>query len=202
MEIERDFCVGGYYHIYNRGNYGQSIFLDDIDYIGYLERLRDGKEKNNITVICYCLMPDHTHLLLRQDSDVPISKLIQSVHTSYSMYYNRKYKKTGHLFQGRFKQKYIDNDEYLLQVSSYIHLSPLISNLVDRIEDYSWSSYPDYIGLRKGTLCNKKPVMLKLTADEYKKITEEEIKEKLIIKEFQEKLTSFKQKGSASKDRP
>ncbi len=192
MEIERDFFEGGYYHIYNRGNYGQKIFSDDADYIGYLERLRNAKEKSKATIICYCLMPNHIHLLLRQDSDVSISKLIQSMHTSYSMYYNKKHKKAGHLFQSRFKQKHIDDDEYLLQVSSYIHLNPVINGLVDRIEDYAWSSYPDYIGLREGTLCEKEPVMLKLTPDQYKKITEEEIKGKLITKEFQKKLALLK----------
>jgi hypothetical protein len=104
------------------------------------------------------------------------------------MYFNRKYDKVGHLFQGRFKQKEVDKDEYLLQLSSYIHFNPIIDGLVDKLEDYQWSSYPDYIGLRQGTLCDKEVVLLDKSPELYKKITEEEIKEQLIKKEFQEKF--------------
>jgi REP element-mobilizing transposase RayT len=182
--IQKATYQGGYYHIYNRGNRKQDLFLEEIDYIGYLERLRKCKEKHKISVICYCLMPNHIHLLLRQDSENPLYKFIQSLHTSYSMYFNRKYDKVGHLFQGRFKQKELDKDEYLLQLSSYIHLNPLIDGLVEKLEDYQWSSYPDYIDLRQGTLCEKDLVLLDKSPEEYKQITEQEIKEKLLMKDI------------------
>jgi len=179
---------GGYYHIYNRGNNKQDIFLDDSDYLFYLKRLRHAQETQKASIICYCLMPNHVHLLVRQDSETPIYRLISSIHTSYSMYFNRKYEKVGHLFQGRFKQKAIDKDEYLLQVSSYIHLNPLSAGLVEKLEDYQWSSYSDYIGLRAGTLCDKEVIMADNSPEKYKRVTEEEIKEKLNEKEFQKKL--------------
>ena len=158
--IQKMSYSGGYYHVYNRGNRKQDIFFKPNDYVYYLEKLRDYKEKHEVTIICYCLMPNHIHLLVRQNSENPIYKFIHGLHTSYSIYVNRKYDKTGHLFQGRFKQKEIDKDEYLLQVSSYIHLNPLMDGLVEKLEDYQWSSYPDYIGLRPGTLCEKDMVLL------------------------------------------
>lgn len=179
---------GGYFHIYNRGNHQQKIFLEEADYVAYLERLRKYKEQHQIAIICYCLMPNHVHLLLRQDSKNPLYRFMLSLHTSYVMYFNLKYEKVGHLFQGRFQQKHVDKDEYLLQVSSYIHLNPLIDGLVEKLQDYQWSSYPDYIGLRPGTLCDKEPVLLGKSPDVYKKITEEEVKEQLIKKEFQERF--------------
>lgn len=179
---------GGYYHIYNRGNNKQDIFLDDSDYIFYLQRLRQAKEKQKASIICYCLMPNHIHLLVKQNSEIPIYRLISSIHTSYSMYFNRKYGKVGHLFQGRFKQNGVDKDKYLLQLSSYIHLNPLMNGLVNKLKDYQWSSYPDYIGTRDGTLCQKKTVLLNNTSKEYKQITEEQILEKLDEKEFQKRL--------------
>jgi len=174
---------GGYYHVFNRGNHKQDIFLEEPDYLGYLERIRKYKESSKISILCYCLMPNHLHLLIRQDSDVPLYKFIHSVHTSYSMYFNRKYKKVGHLFQGRFRQKTVDKDEYLMQVSSYIHLNPIINGLVKELETYQWSSYPDYIGLRQGTLCDKEMVLAGASPEKYKKFTEQDVKEKLLLKD-------------------
>jgi len=179
---------GAYYHIYNRGIHKQDIFLEEKDYVFYLQRLRQVKDKQKASVICYCLMPNHIHLLLRQDSKIPIYKVMSCLHTGYSMYFNKKYNKVGHLFQDRFKQKEVKNDEYLLQLASYIHLNPLIDGLAEKLGDYQWSSYPDYIDLRPGTLCDKESVLLGKSSDWYKKITEEEIVEKLIRKEFQEQL--------------
>ena len=170
---------GGYFHIYNRGNHKKDIFLEEDDYLRYLERLRKSKDKYNISVICYCLMPNHIHLLVRQDSEAPISRFMSSLHTSYSMYFNLKYDRVGHLFQGRFKQKEVDKDEYFLLVTSYIHLNPLKNGLVENLEDYQWSSYPDYIGLREGTLCDKESILSSESVDGYKKITEEELIERL-----------------------
>jgi hypothetical protein len=100
-------------------------------------------------------MPNHIHLLVKQTSKIPIYKFVSSLHTSYSMYFNKKYKRVGHLFQDRFKQKNIIKNKYLLYLSCYIHLNPEIDRLVHRAEKYPWSSYVDYIGLRKGTLCDK-----------------------------------------------
>ena len=180
--IQKASYQGGYYHIFNRGNRKQDIFLDKSDYLKYLEKLREYKKKHNISIICYCLMPNHFHLLLRQDGDIPIYKFMHALHTSYSMNFNWKYKKVGHLFQGKYKQKEVNKDEYLLQLSSYIHLNPVVDDLVEKLEDYQWSSYLDYIGLRDGTLCDKDLILSNNTPEEYKKSTEE-IKEKLLLKD-------------------
>ncbi|MEA2113450.1 MAG: transposase [Patescibacteria group bacterium] len=185
MEKIRNFCQDGYYHIYNRGNNKQDIFLEDVDYIFYLKRLRDYKEKNNASVISYCLMPNHIHLLVKQNTEIPIYKLVSSLHTSYSMYFNKKYSKVGRLFQGRFGCKNVDKDEYLLHLSSYIHLNPLSAGLVKKLEDYQWSSYPDYIGARNGTLCDKEVIMADNSPEEYKQITEEEVADLILKKKFQ-----------------
>ena len=182
--IPKVFYQGTYSHIYNRGNGKQKIFLDRTDYIFYLKKLREFKQKQKVSIICYCLMPNHIHLLIRQDSEIPIYKFVLSLHTSYSMYYNKKYDRVGHLFQGRFKQKNITEDEYLLQLAGYIHLNPVIDKLIEKAEDYQWSSYPDYVGLREGTLCDKEPVLLGRGSEEYKQIIEQEAMEKLAIKEL------------------
>jgi len=174
---------GGCFHVYSRGNNKQEIFLEEYDYLKYLEKLREYKNKHKISILCYCLMPNHIHLLLRQDSETPIYKLMSSLHTSYSMHFNRKYNRVGHVFQGRFRQKEVDKDEYLLQVSSYIHLNPVKDGLVEKLNDYQWSSYPDYIGIREGTLCDKELILFGETPEKYRKITEEEVAERLSIKD-------------------
>jgi len=180
----RIYYEGAYYHVYNRGNNKKDIFLDEEDYIFYLKKAREYNKKYNVTIVFYCLMPNHIHLAIRQNTETPISKFVSSLHTSYSMYFNKKYSKTGHLFQGRFGCKIIDKDEYLLHLSSYIHLNPLSAGLVNKLEDYQWSSYPDYIGARAGTLCDKEVIMGDNSPEWYKRVTEEEvvdlqIKEKL-----------------------
>lgn len=178
---------GEYYHIYNRGNRQQEIFIESDDYLNYLNRIKKNKDKYKVSVICYCLMPNHFHFLLRQDADIPISKLMASAHTGYSMYFNRKYNKVGHLFQGKYKQKHIDTDEYILAASLYIHVNPYVSGLTGRLEDYQWSSYPDYIKKRQGTLCDREIIMRGQEIHEYKRLIEEEAKDRLKVR-FSEKV--------------
>lgn len=151
MPIAKNFYPSAYYYIFNRGAAGQNIFQDKADYIFYLRRLRSAKEKCGISIICYCLMPDSLHLLVRQNAKVSVSRFIQSLHTGYSMYFNKRHRRFGHLFQGSFRQKKIAGNN-LTKISSKIHL-------IGGREDYQWSSYPDYLGKRQGTLCEKEVVL-------------------------------------------
>ncbi|MEK9209095.1 MAG: transposase, partial [Patescibacteria group bacterium] len=113
--LTRDYkssAPGEYYHAYNRGNAKEPVFLDDDDYRFFLLRLDQNLSSdiavnrhfrplppNSFSLISYCLMPNHFHLLLRQDRDIPTSKLIGKICTSYSMYFNKKYGRVGHVFQ-------------------------------------------------------------------------------------------------------
>ena len=156
------FTAQGFYHVYNRGHNKQTIFHDAKDYRRYLKRLGEYLKKHDVTLLAYCLMPNHLHLLLRQDSDELIDRFIHRLHTGYTMYFNKKYERVGAVFQGRFKAKLIDTDEYLLHVSRYIHINPI--ELFDthaqgpalgvELEDYPWSSYEEYVDPRSKLLCN------------------------------------------------
>lgn len=154
------FTAQGFYHIYNRGHNKQTIFYDAKDYRRYIKRLGEYINKHKITLLAYCLMPNHLHLLLRQDSDELIDKFIHRLHTAYTMYFNKKYEKVGAVFQGRFKAKLIDTDEYLLHVSRYIHINPVElfyaqgPALRSDLMDYPWSSYGEYVESRLKPLCN------------------------------------------------
>jgi len=205
------FRAGEYYHIFNRGNAKQNIFLDDRDYLFFLKRSRENivPEKvpfsqrrapspggyvrkdtppNSFALVCYCLMPNHFHLLIRQDTDLSISNLMLKVVTSYSKYFNRRYDRVGSLFQGPFKAVNISTDSYLLWLSAYIHQNPKVAGLVKNLEAYQWSSYPDFVGLRNGTLCEQGIVLSQFQGrEDYANFVEnsyEKIKQSKEVKEL------------------
>ena len=144
------FYQDGYYHIYSRGVEKRTIFQDDADYRRFLNKLNIYSEKYAMNILVYCLMPSHYHLLINQGGDLSTSLFLQRLNLAYSMYFNKRYERVGPLFQGRFKAKFIETDEYLLHLSRYIHLNP--KQLLPKrraLSNYIWSSYPTYVGLRK-----------------------------------------------------
>lgn len=166
----KPFASGGIYHVYNRGNAKMSIFLDDGDYKFFLERLREalypeleiletvsshiGTEKSRrlplpwgaFDLICYCLMPNHKHLVIQQNTDLPVGKLIHKVVTSYSMYFNKKYDRVGSLFQDQFKAVKVDSNEQLLCLVAYIHNNPIKAGIARDLSKYPYSSHFEYAG--------------------------------------------------------
>ena len=134
---------GAYYHILSRGNARRNIFSDNNDRISFLEILGKMSERFEVEVYAYVLMNNHYHLLLKT-SKPNISKSMQWFGTTYTRRYNIKHRRSGHLFQGRFKNFLVENDEYLMLLSCYIHRNPLRAGIVERLVDYPWSSYPMY----------------------------------------------------------
>src|SRR3989344_6845391 len=126
---DHKLCAPGeYYHIYNRGNGKQDIFLNSEDYRFFIKRLNfnlyppDEDDEtiriqklppNSFSLLCYCLMPNHFHLLIKQNGDISTSILVKKLCTSYSKFFNKKYNKVGHVFQDRFKQINVSDNEYL-----------------------------------------------------------------------------------------
>lgn len=113
-----------------------------------LRQVLDSSEKL-VEVICYCLMPNHFHFLLKQKAEGGISIFAANFTNSYTKYFNTKHERVGPLFQGVFKAVHIESDEQLIHVSRYIHLNPVSSYLIEpeQLDNYLWSSYPDYMGL-------------------------------------------------------
>jgi REP element-mobilizing transposase RayT len=173
----RDYKIsapGEYFHIYNRGNAKEKIFVEEQDFSFFLMRLKQnlfpdqedrGQSRlqslppDSFSVVCYCLMPNHFHFLMRQNTDLPISKLLLKLCTSYSMYFNKKYNRVGHIFQDQFKQVWIGDNEYLTWLSAYIHQNPKVAGLANNIKKYPWSSYLDFIGERNDSLCRKEIIL-------------------------------------------
>jgi putative transposase len=129
------------YHIITRGNQKQSVFLEPQDYEKYLYLLTKYKRRYKFKLYCFCLMPNHVHLIIEVQDPFKLNKIMKSLNLTYTLYYNSKYKKVGHLWQDRFKSKIIEKDAYLLECINYIEANPLRAFLVSDISSYRWSSY-------------------------------------------------------------
>ena len=139
---------GAYYHVLNRGNNQENIFLNNRDREKFIEYLEKASERFSIIIHTYCLMSNHFHLLV-ETPEPNLSVAMQWINVSYATYFNRKRGRHGHLFQGRFKAILIDADEYLKDLSRYIHLNPVRAKIESAPSNYNWSSYRSYIGMVK-----------------------------------------------------
>ncbi|MGI6685228.1 MAG: transposase [Bacillota bacterium] len=148
------------YHIILRGNERKNIFLQDDDKIRFLNIMSRMMEKYNFILESYCLMDNHVHLLIN-DNGNDISKIIKSINVSYAYYFNHNYKRVGHLFQDRFKSEIVENDNYLLALTAYIHNNPVKARIVRLPEEYKWSSFKSYLGKDRiwGSLVNVERVL-------------------------------------------
>lgn len=140
----RIVATGATYHITARGINGEAIFRDVYDRYDYLALLAKAKRKLRMRLIAYALMTNHVHLVVQTDG-VSISSVVQMIHGEYAAAFNRKFGRTGHLFGGRFYSRLVEREEYLLELTRYVHLNPVRSGLGDRPEDYPWSSYRLYV---------------------------------------------------------
>jgi putative transposase len=170
-----------YYHIYNRGVSKQVIFKDRADYLRFIELLYisntshavnirdirkthtsvfDYERENQLVAIgAYCLMPNHFHILMTPVIENGVETFMRKVSTGFSMYFNKRHEHTGVLFEGRYKSRYIDTDEYLRYIFSYIHLNPLklidsewkekglrdVKSGLKYLEEYRYGSYYDFV---------------------------------------------------------
>ena len=130
---------GAFYHVMSRGNERRAVFREEADYELFLETLKDASERFDVLVHAWCLMPNHLHLLI-QTKDSNLSSFMKRLLGVYTIRFNRKHKRHGHLFQGRYKALLVDQDNYFLQLSRYVHLNPMKAKLSDRPENYPWSS--------------------------------------------------------------
>jgi len=183
MDRKLNFSINEFYHIYNRGNNKSVIFLDDKDRKRFQKLMylcnntepvvfKDfqgipiseiPKKGTIVDIGTYCLMPNHFHILLHEKIEGGVSRFLEKLSTAYSMYFNKKYDRTGKLFEGRFKATHLNNDNYLKYIFSYIHLNPIkiidpkwkedgIKNKNDSkkyLTSYTYSSYLDYMGTKR-----------------------------------------------------
>jgi len=143
--IARVLLNNACYHIINRGNQKQKVFLEESDFEKYLEILKHYKRKYSFRLYAYCLMLNHIHLIIDVKKTGDLAKIMQGLTQAYSIWFNNKYNKVGRLWQGRFKSMVIDKDKYLLDCLEYIELNPVRANIVSSPASYPWSSWQERI---------------------------------------------------------
>lgn len=150
------YLQGKYYHVYNRGCNRLPIFFSDENYRFLIQKFIDTIGKYGIEISAYCLMPNHYHLLVRQNSDISISKWLKTVFNGYSQAINKQENRKGTIFEGRARNKEITNESHLMHLIRYIHYNPVQAGLVSKAEKWEFSNYPDWIGIRKNKLFNNR----------------------------------------------
>lgn len=198
--------TGEFYHVFNRGVAKMQIYNTAYDYTRFLKTMVyysiEGPKprfsvfspttstidpsKKIIEIICYCLMPNHFHLLLKQLRDGGITEFMSKLSNSYTKYINVKNGRIGPLLQGDFKSVHIEADEQLLHVNRYIHLNPLVGYITENLDIYKWSSYPAYINFAKDEICSKDIILSNFKSiDSYKKFVLDQV-------DYAKKLESIK----------
>ena len=142
------------YHVFSRGNERKAIFRCAADYERFLSILRDCALTFNVLIHAYSLMPNHFHLLI-ETKEANLSYVMKRLLGLYTLRFNKKHKRVGHLFQGRYKAHLIDKDSYFLQVSRYIHLNPVKAKIVRSAEDHTYTSMRYYLSRKSPDFLHK-----------------------------------------------
>ncbi|MCX6743142.1 MAG: hypothetical protein NT116_02790 [Candidatus Parcubacteria bacterium] len=212
-----NFSNNEYCHIYNRGVDKRDVFLDENDYLRFLDNLKtfnnnsthdqriyirnkslksatesatelssEASELSSVTpnlnafleampklveIICYCLNPNHFHLIIRQLVDSGIEKFMHKLGTGYTNFFNLEHRRSGALFQGPFKAVEIKSFEHLVWLSVYVNKNAQIHSITDNAADYPWCSYPYYLGIKDDNLCNREIILNEVK--DYKSIADE-----------------------------
>lgn len=144
------------YHVVNRGNDRQVIFAEPEDYRHYLNTIQRYKKKYRFQLFAYCLMTNHVHLLIKTSESGSISRIMQSITVAHTRRYNFKYRRCGHVWQGRFHSPIVSEDNHMLTVMRYIEQNPLRARMVRDVVDYHWSSYGLNVRIRESVLIDRK----------------------------------------------
>ena len=144
--------LAGYYHIINRGVAQMAVFKEPADYEYFEELMCFYMQSYGITLHNYCLMGNHYHLLI-ETREENLSKFMRQLNMNYAIYFNKKYKRVGHLWQGRFKSWYVTDEAYLYTLMCYIEQNPLKANMVKNMEEYPYGSYCYFLNYKEMPEC-------------------------------------------------
>jgi REP element-mobilizing transposase RayT len=161
-----EYLPGQYYHFYNRGAHRVSIFREPDNYLFVLRKVKKYLAELELTMVVYCLMPNHYHFVMRQDGEHAAGLLPQRVFNSYSKAYNKRYEHSGTLFEDNYKVKPVVKSSHLLHLCCYIHGNPVKDGLVSDPADWPYSNYLEWIGERDGTLYDPEFVRVNFSSPE------------------------------------
>jgi putative transposase len=156
----RQLFDGGYFHLVNRGNNRSALFHSRLDYAVFVGLMNEAKIRFPLSILGYCLMPNHFHLLVRARQAGNIRSFVHWITTCYSGHYHESYGTSGHVWQGRFKSFPIESEEYMITALRYIEGNPLRAGLVDSNRNWEWSSLKDHCLKDYGRLVDPPPFHL------------------------------------------
>lgn len=185
---KRIWYPGSSYHITARGNHRNDIFRDEADFGMYLILMKECLsyyEKYEYELICYCLMSNHIHLLIKANKK-EVADLIRRLHSMYSRYFNKKYNYVGHLWQDKYYAELIKDDKQMLEVSRYIHLNPVRARMVKLPQEYEYSSYSMYIGEKEEKLIKSIRVLNYFQREKSRQLYKEFVESAVKIKSDEE----------------
>jgi len=195
MSRREKIIIGEYYHIFNRGVEKRKLFNNNRDYSRFVNAMillnieRSSKmpsekidindypsdDERLVDIVAYCLNSNHFHFILKENKKNGIATFIKKVCTSHAMYFNKKYKRSGVLFQGRFKSKHIGSNDLLLYLSAYVNCNSQVHRVKDA-EEYLWCSFPEYLEKSEPSVCQKDIIINQFKdSNEYKKFCLEKI---------------------------
>lgn len=199
--VVRSYSPHSYYHVYNRAVDGQQLFLESVDKKQFIKIFArhldptdtttktDGvvyrKFNDDLDLLCYCLMGNHFHLLFyMRDDPASLAKFMQSTLTAYTMYFNKKYRRKGTLFQGVFKASHITQEPYLIHISRYIHLNPR------SYKTYQFSSLQYFTGQSSPNWLNPQLILDMFEGDDYMSFLEDYEEQKTMLDEIKNELAN------------
>jgi putative transposase len=150
--LQEDFTRGRIFHVFNHVIDNYLLFYDEEDYDYFLQIFTCRINKIPAGIFSYCLMPNHYHFLIRQESDNKLYKLFNYCFISYARYFNKRYDRKGPIFRSPLQHKIADTKAYVIKLSKYIHLNPVFANLADKPENWPYSNYLDWINKRNSEL--------------------------------------------------
>lgn len=165
MDLPKFYNMNSSHHLYNRGVNKDKIFFDDNDYRFFIKKMKEYKEKHFIKIICFCLLPNHFHLFVKQLTiEHTIGKFIGDLTNAYTKGINKKYGRTGVLLEGRTKSKIITDETYFLWLCKYILLNPVNARLVSQPEEWNYSSAKEYFGSIDSNITDTEEILNKFNS--------------------------------------
>ncbi|MGV8153464.1 MAG: transposase [Alkaliphilus sp.] len=160
VRLARQESDTGYYHIIMRGNNKNRIFKEEKNKLDFIKMLKNQEEEKRIQLLAWCIMDNHVHIVVKADIK-DMSLAIKKINVKYAMRHNHKEGTIGHVFQDRFKSQPIETDEHLMQVIRYVHNNPIKAKMIEKIQNYNWSSYNYYYNKEEVKSRNQMQFVLK-----------------------------------------
>lgn len=163
MPRYKKIVKGGIYHIIQRAPGKEIVFCEGADYLYFLHILKKTCKESRLELFSFALLPNHLHLLLKLEEE-NLPQAMKKIFTAYAMYFNAKYKRKGHVFYGRYRASFCNDERYLITLSVYIHLNPIKAGLCIKLGDYPWSSLNLYLKDKKSDFVNSEYILTMLHA--------------------------------------